>query len=301
MKELTVLTKNRGINSAIDPRRQSYTPEDGFEFLEAGVNIDITDGHRIVRRKGFSYQLAGTAAHSLCTHGSKVYCVYGTDLCELSQSLNRTVIRPDMNYNRVRYQGAGDKLFYSNEVVNGFIHNAIDYAWSPPLYVGPDTVHEYVAPPVCKHLSLHRGRIYLSVSNALYYTEALNYLALNKAENFLPFNSDIRMILSVGKALFVADQDTLYTYVGTTPDDFELVTTLQDCVIEDTALVVYSPTILGKIVPGPVGLFTTQNAIYAAAQDGSIFDVTENRLRLPAANSGNAYIANNFYTVLIDA
>jgi len=298
MKELPILQKNRGINAAIDPRQFVWT-ENGFEFLRAAVNVDITDGYRISRRKGFEYKVLGDA-HSIFHDGLYGYCVYEDNLVRLADNLSMLTVRTDIGVSKVRYAGAGDKVFYSNGTVNGFIHNALDYAWAPGTYAGPDTVHEYVAPPVCKHLKLHRGRMYLSVGPTLWYTEPLYYLGLNKAENFISFGSDIRMILSVGRTLFVADQTTVHAFIGSSPDDFESIPVLNDYVIEDTALTAYSPMILGKVVPGPVGLFTTQNAIYAATADGSVSDVTENRLRLPYANSGNAYLVENVYTVLID-
>jgi hypothetical protein len=299
MKELTVLTKNRGINSAIDPRQQPYSPDKGFEFLEAAVNVDITAGFRITRRKGHELATAGVA-HSFTVHGSNGYCVFDGSLVRVTPALEQITIRTGMSGARVRYAGAGDKLFYSNTVVNGFIHNDIDYAWAPGSYAGPDTVHEYVAPPVSKHLCLYRGRMYLSTSNVLWYTEPLWYLGLNKATNFITFASDIRMVLSVGTALFVADQTAVYAFAGNSPDEFEPLQVSSDYVIEDTGIVVYNPVVLGKQQSGPVGLFTTRNAIFAALPDGSVFDVTENRLRLPYANTGNAYIKDNFYTVLID-
>ncbi|MEA2000160.1 MAG: hypothetical protein U9N61_12675, partial [Euryarchaeota archaeon] len=64
MKELPVLKKSRGFNSAIDPRQQTWNEDIGFEFLEAAVNVDITDGFRISRRKGYSNSVPGVA-HSL--------------------------------------------------------------------------------------------------------------------------------------------------------------------------------------------------------------------------------------------
>jgi len=299
MKEIALITKTRGINSAIDPRQIPLT-DGGFENIAAAVNVNITDGFRIVRRCGYAAQRS-CVAHSLFVHDGLGFGVIDNTLVRIRPNLTTIALRTGMTSDKVRYVGVGDKVFYSNTAVNGFIHADTDYAWLPGQYVGPDTVKEYVSPPVGKHLCLHRGRVYISDRSAIWYTEPMYYLGINKATNFIPISSDVRMLLSVGTALFVADEHSIYALVGTNPDDYTVVRVAADRVVEDTAVVVHKPVILGKQFAGPIGIFTAQNAIYAATPDGSIFDITENRLRMPYANTGNAYVKDGIYTAFVDA
>ena len=157
-----------------------------------------------------------------------------------------------------------------------------------------------MAPPVCEHLCLHNGRMYLSAGDTLWFTPPFWYDGVNKSTGFMSFSSRITMILNIEFGLVVGTEEEVILLKGMSPDDFEVKPLLKGRVIEDTGLVATGLTVRDKIVPGKTGMFTTQCGIYAVINSGELFDITGNRLLLPDAVSGNAYIADNFYTVLID-
>ncbi len=300
MKELVVFNRTKGIHSTVDPRQHSYSATAGFEFLELLINMDVTDGGGLQTREGYSIADASSAYDSLFYWDAVLYCVAGGSLYSIGRAGAKTGIRSGLVEAKVRYCGVGDYIFYSNGVQNGYLYQGVSYPWAPEDYVGPDTVREIQAVPPCRHLGLFRGRIYYSIKNVLYYTEAFHYTGTNLTSDYIPFQDDIVMVLPLDGILIVATDKEVIFLQGENPNEFALRTVLSGRVIEDTGVVAVSPVVAGVTLAGRTGIFTTQDGIYSVTEGGEMQDITGSRLHFPASLSGNAYIKDNFYTVFID-
>ncbi len=302
MEEITLLQKTKGLHSKIASIQGAYSPSTGFTYLEANVNTDITDSNRIKRRDGFTL-LSSEAVHSLFTWQGISYCVRGNDLFSVNSDYSLHGIRSGVGNLKMRYCGTANAVFYSNGLANGYITGGVSFPWEPGEYVGPDTVVEYVAPPLCRHLTEHKGRLYLSVGNALLHTPPFSFYGVDKATGYISFPSKIRAVVSVDDCLLVATESEVYALLGNSPvEGFVHKVILRDKLIEDTTLTVINQLVNGKVLNGKTCIFTTSNGIFAVGSSGQLIELTEDRLALPVTcNSGNAYIKDNFYTVLIDA
>lgn len=296
MKELTVIKNSIGIDLAKSSTRLAYDDE-GFNLLEAAVNVDVTDGLCLVRRNGFKLTL-DVDAHSVYSYNGVIYCVINGSICRVSGTLQP--IRTGVGAAKVYWVGVGDKVFYSNGLVNGFIHKDIDYAWVSPKYIGPTSTDDKSKPPSGKWLCHRVGRIFVAEGNTLWYTNPLDYLTVNKASGFLQFDSPIITAVASRNILLVATANKVYTITGNSVDEFELTTVDCDRLIEGSTAVGANLTILGKNIPGEVIIFTTPTGIYTVSPSGEINEVTNGRVKLPAVTKGCAYVHHNTYTVLFN-
>ena len=302
MKESPIISQTQGVHAQIESSKVPYT-DNGLQYLNYAVNVDITDGGKILRRRGYTATTHTDSAHSIYAYNGKGYCVLGTDLYMLDQGLNKYGVRHNFSSRRVRYQGVGDKVYYSNGVLNGYIKAGVSHPWQPDSYVGPDEDVEglkITAPPVGRHLALYKGRMFISENNVLWYTAPFWYDGLNRATDFIPFRATIIMVLTLDNALLVGTEEEVFIISGATPDEFSIRTLLRKRVIEDTGVAAEGLGVKESTIPGKTAVFTTQEGIYAVTNSGELFDITGNRLILPDSVSGSAYIKDNFYTVLID-
>jgi len=302
MKELTIIQKTKGLHAQIE-NSQVLHAENGLEFLDVAINVDITDGGKILRRRGFTDTIQANPAHSFYSYSGSGYCVMGTDLFLVSQSLVSYGVRHGFSNSKVRYQGVGGKVYYSNGILNGKVEGRISYPWEPDEYAGPRAaIHagEVTAPPVCKHLALYKGHLFLSEGSTLWHTPPMWYDGVNRATGFVQFDSDIIMLLALDNTLVVGTENEVMLLSGDSPADFTFQSLIKGRVIEDTGITKIGLKLKESIAPGKTAIFTMQDGIYAVGKGGDLFDITGNRLLLPNVVSGSAYITDNFYTVLVD-
>lgn len=299
MKEVSVLRDTRGVHSGVDPRKLSYTVN-GFKYLEAFINMDVLDDGAVQTREGYTVTDVDGSYHSLYFWQGTIYGVCDSSLFSIDRGGTKTTIRSAMIVSKIYYQGVGEYIFYSNGIQNGYIIEGVNHAWAPDDYVGPDTVREIQAVLPGKYLSLFKGAIYFAVGTHLYHTEPLHYTGINLSSNYISFEDEIRMVLSLDDILIVGTVKDIFVLQGDSPKDFVLKSILNSNIIADTGVVAVSPVVMSEQLTGKIGIFTTHDGIYAVAPDGQLMELTENRLHFQSSLSGAAYMKDNFYTVFID-
>jgi len=103
----------KGVRNDVDLNRFAHAD------LSAGMNIDLDETGRLIRRGGIA-QIESTASHSLWSNGTKAYLVAGNTMYYIDQSLNRWPVR-DMNMTRVRYAEINNVVYWTDGLETGQI------------------------------------------------------------------------------------------------------------------------------------------------------------------------------------
>jgi len=112
----------RGLVNAI--ANEGLSPSD----LITGLNIDIDDDHRLLRRSG-STLLVSATAHSLWAEGDICLYVDSGVLKQLNADYSTRTIRSGMGDTEVSYTRIGENVYYSNEDVSGVFSAGISRSW----------------------------------------------------------------------------------------------------------------------------------------------------------------------------
>jgi len=298
MKEVIVFKKSLGLHSTVDSATLPYSQEDGCSYLKSAINVDITDSERISRRTGCSLVAPGitTAEYQW---GNKLLAVVNGNLVCYVNGLLTCTIRDAVGIRPMWFLEVGDKLFYNNGIVNGFIVGEQSYIWAPKPQTGPTTVTELAPVYPCSCMTYYKGRIFYGVEDAIWFTEAGNYLGTNLATNFIMCEGEVIMLLGLEDKLYYGTTTGVYSVTGDIMGECKHTEVLASSPIHGTGLVAESPIILGNTYPGKVGVYTARDGIYLCTEEG-VTDIVKGRLVLPYGTSGSASMVNNVYTVVIN-
>ena len=298
MKEIAVISKTKGLDLRKDSATFSYS-ETGYEFLQALVNADVTDGNLLVRRNGYEVVLPVSFGHSLVSHLRDLYFASEGNIYAFAPGESPRLVRTNVG-GEIAWLSLGDKLFYTDGVSTGFIHDYTDYAWKPGPYVGPENTRDRSAPPPGTCLSYFRGRIFIGAGKTIWFTNPMEPFVVDKARNFISMEEPVVGLASTDSLLVIGTTEGVYLLSGAESKEFSLAKVSNSAMIAGTEIEVLYVNVLGKPVTGKSVIYTATDGIYVVTPDGSVIDITQERLCLPNTAKGSAMYYRGFYTVLID-
>lgn len=211
-----------GIKNTVSPER--LLPGE----LELAVNIDIDDVGQVRRRRGYALKLPGVV-HSLWnTAAGRVLGVVDNELGIVNPDYSFQAIAP-ASPNPVGFCEVGDTIFYSSADVSGKIlsdDTRVDWGsrdgsnrWLSPVVRPTDTLGAISgkllgAPPQASIIDGWNGRIYMVDGKVAWATELFMFDYVDKTKNYLQFEAEITVWMSVDDGIYVGTEDGLYYLTG---------------------------------------------------------------------------------------
>ena len=288
MEPIEVHKGTTGLNNKLDPTRLG-------QALASAVNVDIDDTGRVSMRRGNVLLEAGSY-HSIFCDGGDCYIMKdiggSASLFQVGTDYALTGVRSGLTeFARVSYAQVGDLIYYTNGTENGFLDSGVSAAWPAHSHVGPDTKRTFTGAPIGKHIACFAGRMWVAVDNILYYSEPFAYGKYNLAKCYFLFETDVKMIKSVDEGLFVSDSEKTWFLGGTNPA--EMVQRRVDGVPAhewSDAVGYASGNDFGKYELGQVAVWSSDSGLCLGLQNGTIFNVTTEKLLYPAGSTGACLI-----------
>ena len=280
METVPVLKGSAGLNNKVDPARLRYDSETGIQELAVAKNVDIGDSGRVSRRKGYSKVLDLSDCHSIYNTGDYCLFVHAGALAVLEKDYSYTNIRNVTVGANVSYVQVEDKVYYCNGHENGYVKSRVSYPWVGEVYVGPTTTKTFSDPPVGHLVELFSGRIYIASDSVLWYTEPFAYSWVDFAQNFIPFESKVRMIEAVDEGLWVSDSNKVYFLRGKSPKEFEVTIVTSYPAIEGTTHDVFD------IDEAKAVVWTSTEGICMGFSSGKFKNLTRHKLWYPDSVKG---------------
>lgn len=302
----TLFTGSTGLNNKVDSVRLLYDIKTGVGELSEAVDVYIDSTGRVSRQYGFDQLVSGNF-HSLCPFDCGGYSLVmkGTSLWSIDHGGNLVGVRSGMTDRaRVDYQAASDGMedlvYYVNGYELGYVLDMVSHEWEPIPYVGKETDIDYSAPPQGAHLlTLFNGSMYLAVHNVLFASAHQDYSKYNYGEDYAQFRGRLKMVQPVKHGLFVSDDTAVYFLGGADlrPGDwkpFEFNNVSQHRVVEGCHTKIDAQYIPGDRI-GEALLWYSSAGIFAGYDDGTVRNLTFNKLsnRVPA--SGNNYLPDGTF------
>jgi hypothetical protein len=180
----------------------------------------------------------------------------------------------------------GAQTFYSNGVENGVIEDGISTAWPVHSHVGADTTRSFSAAPVGTHIAWFAGRMLIAEDNVLWISEPFAYGKFNQAKGFVLFGSTIRIVKPVQTGVFVSDANKTWFLEGTDPAQWvqKKVTDFPGHEWSDAIGHLESGELRGSAV------WSSDHGLIVGLLDGTILNVTEEKLIYPAGSVGASLI-----------
>jgi hypothetical protein len=247
-------------------------------------NTDVDDRKRLRRRRGRASLVSGNF-HSLWSDGIDCLVVKDTSLYSVDQLWNLTLLRESVGQARMSYVKVNGTIFYSNGLVIGAVKNRADLS-IPPL---SGSAPSYKAALFPARLLEHLGaRLYLANGNVVWYTDALDYYKIDRKQNFYLFESDVRMMRSVGTGLYVSDSENVWWIEGLSPKKSQIKK------VGDSPAVMYSDTsidasLIKAEMQGHAAVWTG-DGIHIGLPDGSVVNVVQGRYEVPGAVYGSPLV-----------
>jgi len=301
MKSVSLLRKTTGLNNISDPVTLQYNFDTGVGELSTAYNVDVEDAGEIKRRKGFATTARTENSHSMFCEGGDCLFVAGTALYKLNPDKTRTGLRSGItNGLRMNYVQVNDSIYYTNGIEIGYILDNTAYVWYAKTYEGPTTFKRFSNPPVGSCLGYHNGRIYIGVGKAVWYSEPYAFGWFDMARSYFSFSSEVRTIRGVSNGLYVSDEFNTYFLSGKSPDEFQRVVVDTNPIIKGTDYPIDLSRVGDSGQKSVGAVWTSSVAICLGAENGSVTNLTGNKLVFPSSNFGCGVVYNNKYLCFLE-
>lgn len=299
MRKVTLFRAAVGLNTVVDPARIQHDPN--RKELAVAVNVDIDNTGRISRRKGYKATNFTTTCHSLFSTEQICFFVSGNTLYSLQADFTAIPLKTGLTPNaRMRYVAVHNGVFFSNGYENGFWRDGELLDWVATEYKGPRTKRNFSDPPIGHLLEYYNGRVWIGQESTLFYTEAFGYFWVDMARNFVPFGGRLSMVRAVDNGLFVGDSRGTYfiAYAGSKEATFRKISSA--IVVEGTDISMPGELLTREGINGKVAIWASSDGIIAGLSDGTIKNLTKEKISLPSAATGVSYIFEGKLIVLLN-
>lgn len=263
-----------GLNNIDDP--STLTIAD----LTVLQNADVDDSKRLRRRRGRTSLVAGSL-HSLWSDGKTCLVVKAGDLYSVDETWSLTLVRARVGDSRMSYTVINETIFYANGLVIGAVKNRAALT-IPPLSTSAPSYKTALFP--AQFIEHHGARLYLATGNVIWFTDAISYFVIDRKQNFYLFESDVRMVRSVGTGLYISDSEGVWWYEGLSPKKS------QRRKVVDYPAVMYSDTLIeANLVKSEMQGFAAVwvgSGIHIGLPDGSVINAVQGRYEVPDAVYG---------------
>lgn len=289
----------RGINNAVQAHRLVYQ-EDGSCDLAEGVNVVIDDSGSMARRNGVNNVFIDSA-HSLWSHGD--YCFFVSDGRLMRYMPDGSIV--------VVYSSVGDMLMFfewfqgrvwaSNGPFRAILKDMTISSWTFQAHAENGDTRTLGLPDIFTILCAHAGRMFLVDGKMLYETEPGNARAVSLSDLPIVFDSNIKDIVSVGRAsksqrgIFVSTEKSIYFLSGSSKSDFIFQEVLDEPAVPGTMKKCPLIELGSNDADGFGAMWVCKSGVFQATPDGSLKNVTTGRLVFDQATSGSAVILPGQY------
>ena len=282
---LDFFTKTSGINNRFD---SSSLADD--ELVEC-IDFIIDEHGTPQTREGYTLVRTGDF-HSPPQEPDLPYIaenrVNDTALYFINPDLTLKGLRNLTKGQRVSYAKHLDRVYYSNDVENGYLVEDASYDWPNPVPQTDD--HRIISPaPIGSHIAMYMGRMLVAKGHSLYVSEYLDPHSFELHRNYYSFGSDIIMVRPVEGGIYVSDEAGVYFMSGTIPGEakVKLVSTKPAFEWSDIAELVQSED-LGINTPELSALWVSTDGAYIGLSSGQAIPLNKEKIQYPAAVNAGA-------------
>jgi hypothetical protein len=223
----------------------------------------------------------------------------GTDaIFQLGTNYAVTGLRSGMRQGaRVCFKTVGEKTYYANGFEYGVISGGVSRVWIVGDYHGVDTNRRFEIPENMLHIEHHAGRLFVSSNNVLWWSEPFRYDLFDLAENFVQFNTKIRLIKSVAGWLYVGTEKSIYFLTGNVPAEFNLSKVANFAPVEWTDSYEYiDGSGLGMQINGLCALWASTEGAIIGTPSGQTVNLNKEKIIYPenVANCFGGLIGYHF-------
>jgi len=223
--KLSILKGSSGLRTQPDPSRSPYSQgqggfpgQIGLVDLAACMNIDITDGNMIIRRRGITKRVPENA-HSVYQIGP--YCMFVVDdgLWLLKPGFSGYVQIATVTPAPVCCEVVDGIGYWSNGIQKGKIVGGVNQPWTKAATVySNNQTRIYEDPPVGNILGYWNGRMYVAGiaedRKIVRYSEAYGPDLFAPADGYLSLESAVTMVRPVGGGIYVSESDKTHFVSG---------------------------------------------------------------------------------------
>jgi hypothetical protein len=315
--ESIILGQFSGLKNTVAAERLSGSD------LQRAINVDIDDAGQLRRRRGFT-QKDSSKWHSIKAMAGKVYGVKNGVLGIIRPNYAFYTLGVTIGDPPVCYTEVNDEVYFSSRDASGVItlnETVTDWGttngqgtWLSPVYTPTDTLGEVSGrlmgdPPKATQIEAYRGRIYLAVGKTLWATELYSYHYVDRTKNFMPFEHNITLVMSVDDGLYVGTDGGLYFLQGTLAT-FKLSQVSEAAVLPGSGVFVPAnlvhPQARNQEVPTGIAVVCMTSAgIVAGFDGGTVYNLTQGRVEFPggirAAGLFRQDVGDNSYVAAVDS
>lgn len=293
-----ILTATTGLNNTVDPVRLAFDFKTGVTELSQAVNVDIDDSGRPSRRLG-RVPKSATASRCGFVYGEVCLFVSGTTLYQMDAAYGATALRTDLTAGlRMRYYPIAGRIYYTNGSQKGYAYKGKNYTWAKGNYTAPGDQPRVLSDPPNGHLvSWFAGRALMARDNVVFASEPSFYGVFDLHEGARPIRDHVTMLRPTPSGLWVGTTTQVLFYRGSHWGELHREPKADYGVLEGSDVLCPGEK-LGA--PGEQVLFTTPKGICAASEDGTLTNLTHDKLTFPTGRYASATIAGGRYIVLIE-
>lgn len=213
------------------------------EFSECS-NIWIDRSGQVLTRPGTVKKENGNF-HSLYGFEEFGICVADGALTfvntDTNDDLELTFLRwQDFPDEPVSYCKLDRYVYWINRHENGKINidtvESEKWEYDPDTYVGPKTNNIYFGPPTGELITFFKGIMWIANDYELWHSNPFSVSMWRKSKNWILMEEKINLLNSTYETLWVGTTDGIYSFSGTSPDDFVLRKVLPYTAIKGTSI-----------------------------------------------------------------
>lgn len=297
MSWVPLLRSSTGLNNVVDPARLG-ADENGVTPLAVAYNVTHDPSGRIGRRRGFVQKNADDSHSGFCDGGDCLYAS-SSSLLRLNKDYSREVLRSDLTTGAdLSYVQVAGSIYYANGFQRGIVpQGGSDTAWEAAEYQGPESRKLYHDPPTGHLLAFFDSCILVAKGNVISRSDRFQYGWFRRYA-FVE-GKRITMMQPVQGGLFVATASKTFFYEGSNIEQMQRKEVADYGVHEGTNKKAPS-SLLGLENFGPeVFVWASPQGLCVGANGGFFKNLTETKLKYPAANRGTGIVTEHNYLVLL--
>jgi hypothetical protein len=307
VKPIIVYKASYGLNTYEDPIDLAVMDKYDRIYFTENVNFIVRPNGRVERRFGYSQLASGN--FSLISKTTPTVGVVDGNLCIINSDGTTKYLRDSEQSKYISYIKFMDMIYYSSDVINGIIHDGNNYTWEASEYNGPDTDKQFeTVVPIGSLLELHSGRMLIGKEDMLIVSELFDFGLYELDQGTFLFETDLTMIASVNKGIWIGTNDGLYWIQGDNPSDWIPIKISDDIPITGTNCKIPAHRFgLADIIPSGEGhIIYTNNGISIIGDKGFYLNTFEKKIDVKKnpwmfrAKYGSAIIYGDYYLVTLE-
>ena len=274
-----------GIDNITDPLK--LRPDGRSAYFTVGLNVDLDDEKRILRRSGYSRKISGSF-HSLWSREDRCYAVKDTSLVRVNDDYSTDVVISQVDpFARVSYFYQAGRIYLTNGNIIGYIDE------SDVFRTFSSISQRYKDPmPPGQLLCFYKNRLLVARDNLIIASDAEVPHYYDIRTNKRPMKGRITMLMPVTDGVFFS-ADAATHFAGC--DDFlksRRIKKTNSAAIEGTAAFLDGEEI-GEADLGTAVLWTSREGVFIGAPGGRVKNLTWDHYVMDNATLGAAIVRDD--------